>query len=239
MQTGGQHVVDLPVRLCAQEVLRAMGCRDESKVREEVRGLTARVLQQARGMLKPRAVYAVRAVERMTDTELKMAGSAAIHGPIAGFLKPAKRVVTFVITVGDAVEKRASALMSDGDMLEGYAWHAIGSAAADDACDSLIQHLLGQEATPDEGITPMFSPGYCGLGIEQQQAIFSIVDAAAIGVKLHDSMIMEPIKSVSGLMGIGPLDQVDVYGVPCQYCELPTCSMRRDTPAQARIGQAT
>jgi len=234
---GGQHVVDLDVRLSARDVLRMMGCRNESALREEIRGLTAKVLQQARSMVRPRCVYAVHPVLRMTDTELQLEGCPAIHGPITGFLKPSKRVVTFVVTIGDAVEKRASQLMQDGEMLEGYVWHAIGSAAADEACDVLIQYLLAHEATAEEGVTLPLSPGYCGVGLEQQQAVFGIVDARSIGVTLHPSMIMEPVKSVSGLLGIGLRDEIDTEAVPCQYCELTTCAMRRDSMTP-RVGRA-
>lgn len=236
--SGGQKLIDLDVRLSARDVLRMMGCREESALREEIRGLTAKVLQQARSMIQPRCVYKVCPVLRMTDTELRLEGCPAIHGPITGFLRPSKRVVTFVVTIGGEVEKRASQLMQNGEMLEGYVWHAIGSAAADEACDVLVQDLLAHEATAEEGVTLPLSPGYCGVGLEQQQAIFTIVDGGSIGVTLHPSMIMEPVKSVSGLLGIGPRDEIDTEAVPCNYCELTTCAMRRDS-INPRLGRAS
>jgi hypothetical protein len=38
---------------------------------------------------------------------------------------------------------------------------------------------------------------------------------------------MQPLKSVSGLIGIGLAEQVQSYGSPCDRCELYACSMRR------------
>jgi len=54
-----------------------------------------------------------------------------------------------------------------------------------------------------------------------------MVQAKSIGVRLLPTMIMQPIKSVSGLIGIGQSSAVEAHGVPCQWCDLTTCHMRR------------
>jgi hypothetical protein len=38
---------------------------------------------------------------------------------------------------------------------------------------------------------------------------------------------MKPVKSVSGLIGIGPQAAVHAYGNPCQRCPSLDCRMRR------------
>ena len=117
--------------------------------------------------------------------------------------------------------------MNGGDLLAGFVLDAIGSAAADLASDALADHVLWNEATPDEATTPPFSPGYCGLSLEAQKPVFSIVDAGAIGVRLNASLMMQPVKSVSGLLGIGDREAVTDHGVPCQWCDMTDCKMRR------------
>ncbi len=37
----------------------------------------------------------------------------------------------------------------------------------------------------------------------------------------------QPVKSVSGLIGIGEETEIVEHGVPCQYCDLQVCKMRR------------
>jgi hypothetical protein len=66
------------------------------------------------------------------------------------------------------------------------------------------------------------------MALEEQKTLFSIVDGGAIGVRLWPTCIMEPVKSVSGLIGIGPAEEIVERGVPCKYCELTDCSMRRE-----------
>lgn len=222
-----QHVLDLDIKLTPPDVLRMMGCRAGGSVRPEFQTVIDRLLAEARPVLHPRGVYALRTVSRMTDTELALEGCPPIKGPISGFLKPARRIAVFVVTVGPDVEHLATQRLDAGQTLDGYVLNAIGSAAADRASDVIAEQIFWREAAPDEGITPPFSPGYCGMALEEQQTIFSIVDGSAVGVRLWPTMIMEPIKSVSGLVGIGDAELVVRHGIPCQWCELDSCKMRR------------
>lgn len=222
-----QHVIDLSVDLTAKDVLRMMGCRKPESIRDEVRAAVERLTDEMRDTVRPRGTYVIYDVEEMTENLLKMQSCPAIHGPIATFLRPARRVAAFIVTIGGDMEHLSAERIGRGEMLEGYTLNAIGSAAADLASDAIADHIFWNHAGPEEGITPPFSPGYCGMALEEQSTIFTIVDGSTIGVKLWPTMIMEPVKSVSGLLGIGDRDKVATHGVPCQWCELEKCQMRR------------
>lgn len=222
----GQIVIDLPIRLELREVLRMMGYGG-ARPHETIRSAAERMLEETRPILHPRGVYRVCEVERMTDTRIDLAGWPSFHGPIAGFLKPSRRVAVCVVTVGNATQELAEQRLKKGDIFAGYALHAIGAAAADAASDAISLHLRDHEAADDEDVTPPFSPGYCGMALEEQKTLFAIVDGGAIGVRLLPTMIMEPVKSVSGLIGIGLSADISERGVPCQWCDLTACKMRR------------
>ena len=49
-----------------------------------------------------------------------------------------------------------------------------------------------------------YSPGYCGWHISGQRKLFDRACPASIGVTLRDSFLMEPLKSVSGVLLAGP-----------------------------------
>lgn len=227
MNHAGEHVIQLDVRLNPAEVLRMMGYGGDARVRPEHRDLVERLIDETQELVEARGVYGVYPVSRMTETELLLEGCVPIRGPIAGFLRPARRVAAFVVTVGDGLERVANQRLREGPKLEGFILNAIGSAAADAAVDALADIVYFEEADPDEALTPPFSPGYCGLPLDEQISMFAIVDAKPIGVRLLPQMIMQPLKSVSGLIGIGKSDEVEAHGVPCQWCDLTTCSMRR------------
>jgi hypothetical protein len=92
--------------------------------------------------------------------------------------------------------------------------------------ERLVDHLRAR--IPDgTALTLRYSPGYCGISLKQQQKLFRLVPADRIGVELLPTMIMKPIKSVSGLIGIGPAPAIKAYGNPCSRCPLKDCAMRR------------
>ncbi|MBI4580898.1 MAG: hypothetical protein HY718_14415 [Planctomycetes bacterium] len=227
MSGSSGRVVDLDVRVEPDEVLRMMGCGKQTRVRPEHQALVERLIEETRPRIHARGTYRVHPVTRMTDTELALGSYPPVRGPIAGFLRPATRVAAFVVTVGDEIERLADQRLRAGARLEGYVLNAVGSAAADAAVDALADVVYFEEAGADEALTPPFSPGYCGLPLEEQISVFAVVNAKAIGVRLLPTMIMQPIKSVSGLIGIGNSEQVEAHGVPCQWCDLTTCIMRR------------
>ena len=48
-----------------------------------------------------------------------------------------------------------------------------------------------------------YSPGYCGWDIRGQEKIFRVLHPHEIGVTLNSSCVMQPLKSVSGVLVIG------------------------------------
>lgn len=227
MKQSEGHVVELDIRVEPDEVLRMMGCGKDARLRPDHRALVERLIEESQPAISARGAYVVYPVRSMTDSELLLADSPAIRGPIAGFLKPARRVAAFIVTVGDDVERMADQRLRSGARLEGYVLNAIGSAAADAAVDALADVIYFEDAQPEEALTPPFSPGYCGLPLDAQISLFAMVDSRPIGVRLLPTMIMQPLKSVSGLIGIGESHQIEAHGVPCQWCDLTTCHMRR------------
>ena len=225
-----QQVVELKLDIALREVLRMMGGAHQEAIRPELLEMISRLLGESIPHLSAKGVYGVWDIERLTDRELALKGAGSFHGPIASFLNPAKRVAVFVVTIGNELERIANERRLGGKPLEGYILQSIGSTAADAASDAFVDYLWQHEAGPDEGVTPPFSPGYCGMPIEQQKTLFSIIDASRVGVKLLPSMMMSPVKSISGLAGIGDAAEVVARGMPCEYCDLERCQMRR-TPS--------
>lgn len=227
MTDGKQHVIDLVIDIPLREVMRCMGCKG-GRIPPGIAATTERLLDEVQPLIQPRGVYRVCKVAGMTETELQLTGWASFHGPIAAFFRPARRVAVCIVTIGNETQELAERRLHAGETFEGYCLHAIGAAAADAAAEAMAEYLGEYEAGPGEDVTLPFSPGYCGMALEEQKTLFSIVDGGAIGVRLWPTCIMEPVKSVSGLIGIGPAEEIIECGIPCQYCDRPECSMRRE-----------
>jgi hypothetical protein len=48
-----------------------------------------------------------------------------------------------------------------------------------------------------------------------------------VGVRLMPSMLMHPLKSISGLVGLAPKEAVSSYHSPCDLCPRTGCPIRR------------
>lgn len=89
-------------------------------------------------------------------------------------------------------------------MVKVYIADAIGSVIAEKTADCM--EIALDEYIHDRGWrhTNRFSPGYCGWHVSEQKKLFPLFPSAEpCGIRLTDSSLMLPIKSVSGVIGLG------------------------------------
>lgn len=161
--------------------------------------------------------------------------SLATHKIITNQIKNADDMAIFVCTMGKGLSDWSQQLIQAGDMLEGYIVDTIGSVAVDLAMD-IIQHDLGKkQKSVGIGITHRYSPGYCNWHVSDQQQLFKLLPADFCGIKLSSSSLMEPIKSISGIIGIGKNAVKGSY--QCHICEDENCIMRPLLVKKAEAGR--
>ena len=73
-----------------------------------------------------------------------------------------------------------------------------------------------------------YSPGYCGWHMTGQRKLFEFVQPDRIGVSLTPSCLMQPLKSVSGVMIAGPreIHNFEPSYPCCAECETHGCRAR-------------
>jgi hypothetical protein len=175
--------------------------------------------------LRPRATYSIYGVQSQSALAIRI-GGVSITGQIGGFLQGASRVGVFVVTVGQEISLQSEAATTSGDLVSSWALDGLGSWAAEATAQALMVRLESHLAA-SESISMRYSPGYCGMNLAQQRAIFQLVQAAAVGVTLLPSMLMQPMKSVSGLVGMGSDLAFGDARSPCEQCQDLKCRMRR------------
>jgi hypothetical protein len=108
-------------------------------------------------------------------------------------------------------------------------------SVASAATDRLAELLAARgriEASDDAGgesVTLGYSPGYCGWHVSGQRALFAFLRPETIGVTLNASCLMDPLKSVSGVLAAGP---PEIHRFSPGY---PFCADCRDKPCLGRI----
>lgn len=169
------------------------------------------------------------------DFELVYAGQGLNEPetPVADVFPRAERLALFAVTLGAAVGWAIDARFKAGDLALGAMLDSAASAAADRLAAAVQQCYARSLAQAGGGGDHMhvlrYSPGYCGWHIGGQRNLFEVLRPERVGITLRQSCLMEPLKSVSGVVIAGPpgTHEFDMsYGF-CAPCESRTCLERR------------
>ena len=140
-------------------------------------------------------------------------------------LRGSEAYALFVCTAGVDYESYQQRLKAEGDMVRVFIADALGSVIAEKCADQMETTL--QESIDKLGWhhTNRFSPGYCGWHVSEQQRLFPLFDGHTCGITLTDSSLMVPIKSVSGIIGLG--QEVRKLDYTCGLCTFEKCYKRK------------
>ncbi len=136
----------------------------------------------------------------------------------------------FIATAGIEFQQLLDEMKHENDMVKMFIADAVGSVIAEKTADCMEEELQKRIAICGWKHTNRFSPGYCGWHVSQQQLLFLLFRTAEpCGVRLTESSLMMPIKSVSGVIGLG--ESVRKLDYSCGLCDLKTCYKRRISKA--------
>lgn len=216
----------LAIEIDRAEVLRYLGYPSGTCPSAAIEERVREAISVSQGKVSPRGTYSLYSVISSDADSLTLAGGITFTGRVGEFLGQAQRAAIFLATAGPEVDEMGQEAWRSGDAVGNLVYHALGATLVETVVDRIAEHLR-RHAGPREALTLRYSPGYCGISLSQQRTIFRLVDAGPIGVELLPSLIMKPLKSVSGMIGIGLESDVTAYGNPCARCPLLDCPMRR------------
>ena len=186
---------------------------DPAKASALITRVAESVLDEANALLKPAAIHGWLPVEDFQHERITFPWRI-LAAPWWRGLRGASRLYLALCTIGPDLEKRVAELMV-GDMMQAMALtggHGCGKRG----------FATGEEriaaSAEKEGLSAGMhaNPGQDGWPIEQQRIIFSLVPAEKIGMRLTESCLMLPRKSVSFVIGCG--EKMSAGNVPCDFC---------------------
>lgn len=139
-------------------------------------------------------------------------------------LKNSSQIALFIGTCGEKAEHYSRQLMNEGNTLESLVIDLIASELAESTADYIHKKIGKDVAEYNFKITNRYSPGYCNWPVSDQQKLFSLLGENTCEVLLTPSSLMIPIKSVSGIIGIGP--EVKFHRYACAKCDNAHCIYR-------------
>jgi hypothetical protein len=178
-----------------------------------------RLAGEAVALARPKAAYRLAYIESKNEDSIVVDGVTLTSRVLRVNVGDIHRVFPFVATCGAELEAWSKSI---DDMLERFWADAVMEEALRAAFDAATEHLVQQYQL---GRTAMMNPGSLpDWPIEQQSALFRLLDGASekIGVRLTDTFLMVPIKSVSGLRFA-----TETQFENCQLCPRDPCPNRR------------
>ena len=177
------------------------------------------LLEVAKPLISAKAVYKVCYIEEKLEDTVIIDGIPLRSRILTKNLEKVGRVFPYVITIGTRLEQKADA---STDLLEKYYLDKIGNIALSEVRNYLEENLCSRFSL--DGLSYM-SPGSLeDWPLEEQRPLFSILKGAevSIGVRLTESLLMIPRKSVSGIYF-----PTEVTFYSCQLCPRQNCEGRK------------
>ena len=209
-----------------EEILRLAG-NPGGDLDGHTRNLVAHFTERCKELSRPQGGYAwFPSGSFRSQGELVLEGCSFRVGKIiARELKEAEAFSFFAVTLGPGPESLARELMQTGKYLEGYLLDLIASGMVESLTDQLHLHIKAVARKRGMEITNHYSPGYCSWDVAEQQKLFGLLPEGWCGITLSASSLMSPIKSVSGIIGIG--SEVHYRTASCTLCPMPRCQFRK------------
>ncbi len=140
-------------------------------------------------------------------------------------MRGSERLAFFICTAGSVISQKSETLLHGDDPVLGYVYDVLGSSIVEAAGDRLQSILEQKVESKQEKITNRYSPGYCQWPVWDQHKLFSLFQGSTSGVSLTASALMTPVKSISGVIGIGKGVRYREY--TCTLCSGKACIYRK------------
>jgi hypothetical protein len=178
-----------------------------------------KLFEDAKTLIDAKAVYKTSYIDEKLNDAVDIEGTRFKSKVLRKNLSEVGRVFAYVVTIGAKLDEMAEEC---DDLLEKHFLDSLGNSALVKARKYLQDELQSRFAL--DSLSYM-SPGSLeDWPIEAQPSLFSLLGdvEATIGVKLNESLLMIPRKSVSGIFF-----STNVSFQSCQLCPRENCQGRR------------
>ena len=209
-------ILDLiPFRIDNIELLRQLRLKESSEYAEQVLFLA----REAEKLCRPKAMYCAASIEEIGDNYIKAAGVTFTSTILRTNLEHVDRIFPYVATCGREIETWAATL---SDSFDSYVGDVIQNMARLSACGALFNQIDKQYQLHNPS---NMNPGSLeAWPLTEQQQLFRLFDdyQQQIGVELSKSLLMVPVKTVSGIRFAA-----SEHFANCMLCARQSCPSRK------------
>jgi hypothetical protein len=206
---------EIPFQLDPAALREMFRIKQGSRYIQELEGIAA----EAQAIAGPKAMYRVAGIDSLGQDHAVVEGVTLTSRALRVSLEETHRLFPYVATCGTELADYADSL--DGQ-LQRYWVEEMAGLALRVALEALEKHL---EERFGLGKTAHASPGsLVDWPIREQRPLFALLGnpGKAVGVELTDTLLMTPLKSVSGVI-FATEDDLE----SCRLCPREGCPSRR------------
>ena len=173
----------------------------------------------AQPLIEPKVLYKICYIEEKLAQGVIVEGLLLSSKVLRKNLDKIERIFPFVITIGSKFSQKLDAC---SDLLEKFYLDTIGNVALNQVRLELKNRLKAEYGIEK---TAFMAPGSLpDWPLEEQRPLFKLLGdvTASIGVKLSESLLMLPAKSVSGIYF-----PTETSFFSCQLCPRERCDSRK------------
>ena len=211
-----QVILDrIPLKLSLRRLAKKLRLPDDDAYLQDLKTMVA----EARAVGRPKALYRMVFIEFEGDDTIVIDGVTFKSRVLRVNTDQAHRVFPYVATCGLELEEWSH---TKQDLLQSFWADGIKEMAVYEAMRVLRNHLV--ETFEIKRASTMAPGSLSDWPIQQQRPLFALLGNVkdAIGVELSHSLLMQPSKSVSGI-----LFPTEGSFESCQLCPRPSCPNRR------------
>lgn len=148
-------------------------------------------------------------------------GRNAEETPLEIIFPKAHHLALFAVTIGNKVCDKITEMFNENNFALGWMLDAVASDATERIAVLAEEHfydvlsMQGRITSPTKILR--YSPGYCGWHVSGQKKLFESLEPEEIGITLRESFLMEPLKSISGVMVAGA-PEIHLFEAGYPFC---------------------
>ncbi|MBU1045122.1 MAG: methionine synthase [Candidatus Omnitrophica bacterium] len=162
-------------------------------------------ISQAEALIELKGLAIIVGINKVTESEITLFNNLILKSDLlVKLLLNSSQVLFMGATSGETITKAISENSApEGDMTQAVVFDAVASEMTDAALDWMVHYYNNTMRRQNKALTKRrFSAGYGDFAIENQKLIYDILNMDQLGVKITDSFLLVPEKSVTAIAGI-------------------------------------
>ncbi len=205
-------------------VFRGQGMTEKTRITKTVEMLFEKAVAIFRDTASPTAVLDEVSIEQFMQI-YRGEGANDVPSVVELIAPKARTLALFALTSGRTITDTIKKLFEEKEVALGYMLDVVASegteAAAEELTRRCLEHCKREGKFFDGDAVLRYSPGYCGWHVSGQKKLLAALNAAEIGIAHNESFLMNPEKSISGVMISGE-KKIHFFKNNFAFCEACT-----------------